>query len=384
MRGLVAIGLMSGTSLDGVDVALIETDGSRIDRFGPTGYRAYSETERDLLRNALNAGAALSDRAARPGVIAQAEELTTCAHAEAVEQFLATNSIASHAVDVIGFHGQTILHRPQHQLTVQIGDGQALAERLGILVVFDFRAADVAADGQGAPLVPIFHQALTRDLDRPHPIAVLNVGGVANVSYVNGNDEPIACDTGPGNALLDDFMRARTGEPLDRDGGGASAGRVDEAFVARVLEDPFFAQHCPKSLDRNAFAAANLGLSELSVADGAATLTAVTAAAAASVVPHLPEPPRTWIVAGGGARNLTLLRMLRQRLSPAAVVTAEAVGWSGDSLEAQAFAYLAVRHLRGFPITFPTTTGVGQPMAGGVLAVPEALAPITATARPRG
>ena len=352
--------------------------------FGPTGYRAYSEAERDLLRNALSAGTALTDRAARPGVIAEAEELTTRAHAEAVEQFLAANSIASHAVDVIGFHGQTILHRPQHRLTVQIGDGQALAERLGIPVVFDFRAADVAAGGQGAPLVPIFHQALARDLDRPHPIAVLNVGGVANVSYVNGNIEPIACDTGPGNALLDDFMRARTGEALDRDGAGASAGRVDEAFVARVLADPFFAQRCPKSLDRNAFATANLGLSEFSVADGAATLTAVTAAAAASVVAHLPETPRTWIVAGGGARNLTLLRMLRQRLSPAAVETAEAVGWSGDSLEAQAFAYLAVRHLRGLPITFPTTTGVGQPMPGGVLAVPEALAPVTATARPRG
>jgi anhydro-N-acetylmuramic acid kinase len=384
VRSFVAIGLMSGTSLDGVDVALIETDGSRIDRFGPTGYRAYSEAERHLLRNALSAGTALTDRAARPGVIADAEELTTRADAEAVEQFLAANSIAPHKVDVIGFHGQTILHRPQNRLTVQIGDGQALAERLGIPVVFDFRAADVATGGQGAPLVPIFHQALARDLDRPHPIAVLNVGGVANVSYVNGNVEPIACDTGPGNALLDDFMRARTGEPLDRDGGGASGGRVDEAFVERVLADPFFGQRCPKSLDRNAFAAANLGLSGFSVADGAATLTALTAVAVGRVVPHLPETPRTWIVAGGGARNLTLLRMLRQQLSPANVETAESVGWSGDALEAQAFGYLAVRHLKGFPITFPSTTGAERPMLGGVLAVPEALAPVKATARPRG
>jgi anhydro-N-acetylmuramic acid kinase len=223
---------------------------------------------------------------------------------------------------------------------------------------------------------------LARDLDRPHPIAVLNVGGVANVSYIDGNVEPIACDTGPGNALIDDFMRARTGEPLDRDGVGAAGGQVHSGFVERLLAEPFFAQRCPKSLDRNAFAHANLDLPDMSVEDGAATLTAVTAAAVARVVPHLPETPRTWIVAGGGARNLTLLHMLKQQLSPATVETAEAVGWSSDSLEAQAFAYLAVRHLRGLPITFPTTTGVERPMLGGVLAVPEALAPQKASARP--
>ena len=384
MRSLIAIGLMSGTSLDGVDVALIGTDGARIDRFGPTSYRAYSDTERELLRAALRVGTALTDRAARPGVIAEAEDLTTRAHAEAVEQFLTATGIDAHSVDVIGFHGQTILHRPHARLTIQIGDGQALAERLGIPVVFDLRAADVAAGGQGAPLVPIFHQALARALDRPHPIAVLNVGGVANVSYVDGNVEPIACDTGPGNALIDDFMRARTVEPLDRDGARGAGGRVDTAFVERVLADPFFAQRCPKSLDRNAFAHANLELPEFSVEDGAATLTALTAASVARVVPHLPQTPRTWIVAGGGARNRTLLNMLQQQLSPATVETADAVGWSSDALEAQAFAYLAVRHLKGFPLTFPTTTGAPRPMTGGILAIRQSMAPLHATSRLRG
>ncbi len=289
--------------------------------------------------------------------------------AEAVEAFLQNERIDKATVDVVGFHGQTVLHRPEKRLTVQIGDGPALARRLGLPVVYDFRAADVAAGGQGAPLVPVYHQALARTLDRPHPIAVLNVGGVANITFVDGGD-PVACDTGPGNALIDDFMRARTGAPLDRDGDQAAKGRVHEDFVARVLADAFFGLPYPKSLDRNAFAYANLGLPEFSVADGAATLSALTAASVARIVPHLPAPPATWIVAGGGARNPTLMRMLAERLAPATVVTADAAGWSADALEAQAFAYLAVRSLRGLPLTFPKTTGVPEPLKGGVLANP--------------
>jgi anhydro-N-acetylmuramic acid kinase len=369
MGAVKAIGLMSGTSLDGVDVALIETDGERIAGFGPTGYRPYTDAEQALLRQALQEGAALTDRAARPGVLAQADAFVTRVHAETVEAFLATEHIDKAGVAVVGFHGQTVLHRPASRLTVQIGDGAALARRLDMTVVHDFRAADVAAGGQGAPLVPAFHQALARDLKRPHPIAVLNVGGVANVTFVDGGD-PIACDTGPGNALIDDFMRARTGAPLDRDGDQAARGRVDEAFVARVLANGFFAQPCPKSLDRNAFAFANIGLPDFSIADGAATLSALTAAAVARVVPHLPAAPRGWIVAGGGARNPTLMRMLAERLRPATVETADAVGWSSQAIEAQAFAYLAVRTLNGLPITFPATTGVKRPLPGGVLARP--------------
>jgi anhydro-N-acetylmuramic acid kinase len=364
-----AIGLMSGTSLDGVDVALIETDGERIAHFGPSGYRPYADDEQALLRQALAQGVALTDRAARPGVLAAADDFVTRVHAETVEAFLDTEHIDKSDVAIIGFHGQTVLHRPGQRLTVQIGDGKALARRLGIPVAYDFRAADVAAGGQGAPLVPVFHQALARDLDRAHPIAVLNVGGIANVTFVDGGD-PIACDTGPGNALIDDFMRARTGAPLDRDGDQASKGRVDEAFVERVLADGFFGLPYPKSLDRNAFAFANIGLPDFSVADGAATLSALTAASVARVVRLLPEPPRAWIVAGGGARNPTLMRMLAERLKPASVETADAVGWSSQSIEAQAFAYLAVRTRNGLPITFPQTTGVAQPMQGGVIARP--------------
>jgi anhydro-N-acetylmuramic acid kinase len=361
---------MSGTSLDGVDVALIETDGESITGFGPTGYRPYSESERTLLRNALETGAGLAERKTRPGILAEAEAFVTDVHIETVKTFLAAEKIDAASVDIIGFHGQTVLHKPERRLTVQIGDGIRMAQELGLPVAYDFRAADVAAGGQGAPLVPIFHQALARTLDRPHPIGVLNVGGVANVTWVDGGD-PIACDTGPGNALIDDFMRARTGSPLDRDGDQAAKGRVDEAFVARVLANAFFDLPCPKSLDRNAFAYANLGLPDVSVADGAATLSAVTAAAVARIVPHLPRPPRSWIVAGGGARNPTLMRMLTERLAPASVETADAAGWSVDALEAQAFAYLAVRTLRGLPLTFPGTTGAPRPLAGGIVARPR-------------
>ena len=236
--------------------------------------------------------------------------------------------------------------------------------------VYDFRQADVMAGGQGAPLVPVFHRAIAQTVQRPHPIAVLNIGGVANITYVNSGPEPIACDTGPGNALIDDFMRARTGAPYDDNGDAAAGGTPNRAFIAKVLEHPFFDQKPPKSLDRNAFAFANIGLPEFSVPDGAATLSALTVAAVARVVPHLPEPPRAWIVGGGGARNRTLMRMLAETLAPATVETADQAGWSADALEAQAFAFLAVRCLRGLPITFPATSGAPRSLTGGVVAQP--------------
>jgi anhydro-N-acetylmuramic acid kinase len=368
MASLGALGLMSGTSLDGVDAALIETDGERVARFGPVGYRPYADGERDLLRRALAAAAGLTDRAARPGVLGEAEALVTQAHAHAVEDFLDKHRIDRRDIAVVGFHGQTVLHRPERHLTVQIGDGEALARRIGLPVVFDLRAADVAAGGQGAPLVPVFHRALVETLDRPRPVAVLNVGGVANVTYVDGSGDLVACDTGPGNALIDDFMAARTGTACDRDGAAAAQGRVDESWLAAALARPFFAAPPPKSLDRNAFA--SLDPSSLSLADGAATLTALTAAAVTAVVPLLPRPPRFWIVAGGGARNPSLMRMLAERLAPATVETAAAVGWSSDAIEAQAFAFLAARALKRLPITFPGTTGAPRPMTGGVVAHP--------------
>jgi anhydro-N-acetylmuramic acid kinase len=370
MSRLTAVGLMSGTSYDGVDVALIDTDGEEIG-LGPTGYRPYSERERDVLRRAIAAATNLADRKLRPKVLAEAEELVTDMHAEAVEAFLAANGMPPSAVAVVGFHGQTVLHRPERGLTVQLGNGPALAARLGIPVVYDFRAADVAAGGQGAPVVPVFHRAMVRVLKRAHPVGVLNLGGVANLTFINDKAELMAFDTGPGNALIDDFVRLRTGQPQDDEGRAAAAGKVDAAAVARVLAHPFFGKLPPKSLDRNAFrqwVAEEGGLAAKSTEDGAATLTAVTAAAVAHAITVLPRPPTSWIVAGGGTRNPTLMRMLAERLAPAKVETAGAVGWSADALEAQAFAYLAVRSLKGLPLTFPTTTGVPRPMPGGVLA----------------
>ncbi|MDR3422977.1 MAG: anhydro-N-acetylmuramic acid kinase [Xanthobacteraceae bacterium] len=367
---VLAIGLMSGTSQDGVDVALIETDGDVITRFGPTAYRTYSKKDRALLRSATAAAANVTERTGRPRVIAEAEARVTNAHAEAVETFLAANGLSPGEVTVIGFHGQTLLHRPERGLTLQIGDGRALAAWLGIAVVYDFRAADVAAGGEGAPFAPLFHRALVRDLDPEPPVAVLNVGGVANVTYID-DEQVIACDTGPGNALIDDFLRLRTGALLDTDGHMAAAGTVDEDAIARALEHPFFAKPPPKSLDRNDFRGwVGATLDNRSVEDGAATLTALSAASVARIVPLLPRAPKTWIVAGGGARNPTLMRMLAARLEPAKVESGHAAGWSVDSLEAQAFAYLAVRCLRGLPLSLPTTTGVPRPLTGGVLVRP--------------
>src|SRR5580658_1797984 len=366
----LAIGLMSGTSQDGVDVALIETDGEVIARFGPTAYRTYSKKERALLRSATAAAVNGTDRTARPAALAAAEAVVNAAHAEAVETFLAGNGLKPADVTVVGFHGQTVLHRPQ-RLTVQLGDGAALAARLGIPVVYDFHAADVAAGGEGAPLAPVFHRALVAALGRETPLAVLNIGGVANVTYIDG-DDLIACDTGPGNALLDDFVRVRTGQLLDNEGRIAAAGKPDENAIAQFLAHHYFAKPPPKSLDRNEFrrAAGAVLNNNPGIEAGAATLTALTAAAVARVVPLLPRPPKIWIVAGGGARNPTLMRMLGERLAPAQVEAADAAAWSVDSLEAQAFAYLAVRSLRHLPITFPGTTGIGEALTGGVLANP--------------
>src|SRR3954462_4526927 len=231
---MTAIGLMSGTSLDGVDVALIETDGKRVSAFGPSGYRAYSEAERGLLRQALAEAVTLSQRDARPGVLREAERAVTIAHAEAVAAFTAQHHITRENIDIVGFHGQTVLHRPERRLTVQIGDAPALARAIHIPVMHDFRAADVEAGGQGAPFVPVYHRALAQSLEREGPIVVVNIGGVANVTYIDGTDTLIACDTGPGNALLDDHMYRILNQRFDAEGHTAAQGRVDEAWIARA------------------------------------------------------------------------------------------------------------------------------------------------------
>ncbi|WP_240540074.1 anhydro-N-acetylmuramic acid kinase [Salinarimonas soli] len=367
MSVLRAIGLMSGTSLDGVDVALIETDGERRTTLRASGYRPYTDEERALLRLALADGATLTSRHARPGVLAEAEALITRAHAEAVEGFMAEQGLSRAEIDVVGFHGQTVLHRPERALTVQIGDGPALAARLGIPVIHDLRAADMAAGGQGAPLVPVFHRALAESRGMEAPLAVLNIGGVANVTLIGPDGELLAFDTGPGNALLDDLVRERTGRPFDEGGAIAAAGRPDEALLAWLLTHPYFIRRPPKSLDRNWFS--HRIVAHLSTEDGAATLAAFTARSVTRALDFVDSRPSRWIVGGGGALNGEILRLLGAGTG-AEVVTADSIGWSAAALEAQAFGFLAVRSLKGLPITYPSTTGAPQAMTGGVLARP--------------
>jgi anhydro-N-acetylmuramic acid kinase len=280
-----------------------------------------------------------------------------------VGALLADAGLRASEVAVVGFHGHTVAHAPKRGITRQIGDGARLAARLGIDVLADFRSADVAAGGEGAPLAPYFHRALAHELDKP--CAVLNLGGVGNVTWLGPEfDEIAAFDTGPGNALLDDLVQTRTGRPYDADGALAAAGRVDRSALARLLDHPFFAQHGPKSLDRDDFDAAPVA--DLADADAAATLAAFTARAVGLAAAQLPAPPRRWLVTGGGRRNPTLMRMLQDELQ-VPVASVDELGWDGDVLEAQAFAYLAVRSLRGLPLSGPSTTGVPQETCGGVL-----------------
>jgi anhydro-N-acetylmuramic acid kinase len=371
-----ALGLMSGTSMDGIDVALLDTDGEAEVERGPAMTFPYPEETRALLREALAHARSIRDRRERPGMLPVAERAVTELHAAAVAAFLRKAGIARGALDVIGFHGHTVLHRPEERLSVQIGDGPLLAELAQVDVVYDLRAADLAAGGQGAPLVPVYHRALLGS--RPErPIAVLNIGGVANVTFIGRNGALIAFDTGPGNALLDDFMVARTGTPCDQNGAAAARGQVDEELEHRLLSHPYFKAVPPKSLDRLAFAPPLSGsgagdelwrsLDRLCLEDGAATLAAFTASSVARAREHFPEEPQLWVVSGGGRRNRTLMSLIAARVENA-VVPAEAAGLDGDSLEAEAWAYLAVRARNGLAITFPGTTGVPRPTNGGVLA----------------
>jgi anhydro-N-acetylmuramic acid kinase len=353
---------MSGTSLDGVDAALLRSDGRGDVEAGPSLTLPYAPPLRDALRGCLG-------RATAPAEIVAA---MTEIHAEAVAALMARHGIAPRSVAAIGFHGQTILHRPELRQTVQIGDAALLARRTGLDVVHDFRSADVAAGGQGAPLAPVYHAARAAGLERP--LAVLNLGGVGNVTWIGADfdlavaapadDGLLAFDTGPGNAPLDDWVRAATGRAYDAGGQLAAIGKADEARVRAALAHAYFERAPPKSLDRNDFGAA--AAAGLSAADGAATLVRITALAVAVARRHFPAPPRRWLVTGGGRRNDALMRALAAAL-PEPVAAVEAVGWDGDALEAEAFAYLALRALDGLPLSFPRTTGAPRPLAGGRL-----------------
>jgi anhydro-N-acetylmuramic acid kinase len=349
-----ALGLMSGTSLDGIDVAALATDGQRRVVPGPALTVPYGHAFRERLRAVLGSEAPSAD-------IAAVEAELTRLHAAAVAEFRARHPEI--AIGLVGFHGHTILHRPAERRTWQIGDGALLARLVGVDVVADFRSADVAAGGEGAPLAPLYHAALAAD--RAKPVAILNLGGVGNVTWLGqANDDILAFDTGPGNALIDDWVHRHTGGAADIDGVLARAGAASAAHVTRFLAHPYFARKPPKSLDRDDFQGAIPD--GLTLTDGAATLTEMSAAAVAAATRHFPAGPREWLVCGGGRRNPALMAALARVLS-VPVRAVEAVGWDGDALEAQAFAYLAVRSVLGLPLSLPSTTGAPHPVCGGRL-----------------
>lgn len=369
-----AIGLMSGTSMDGIDVAMLRTDGVSSIQVGPSLFVPYEADFRRRLEASLETAKTIEKREERPGDLAALEREITLRHARAVEMFLRSEAGSWGKPEIIGFHGQTVLHRPQLGVTVQLGDGVLLASELGIPVVYDMRANDMAHGGQGAPLVPAYHAALANSLPEPiakrYPVVFVNVGGISNITYVPETGDPVAFDTGPGNTLIDQWVAREGGVPYDAGGAIASEGGIVEKVVAHYMAAPFFERRGPKSLDRNDFTLDPASGLELS--DGARTLAAVSAEAILKSAEHMPEAPKLWIVCGGGRKNPHIVNDLRERAesSGAAVIVAEDAGLDGDAMEAEAWAYLAVRSLKGLPLTFPTTTGCLKPVSGGVLAKP--------------
>lgn len=349
-----ALGLMSGTSIDGIDAAIIHTDGTNVIRTGLALTRKYSPNLRNRIRQILGG----------KGEIASVSRDMTLEHVEVVKSILVQSNMQPRDIDIIGFHGHTILHNPQEGRTCQIGDGSLLAKSTRIKVIGDFRRADVSAGGEGAPLVPLYHSALARMFDKP--LAILNIGGVANVTWIGSDNRILAFDTGPGNALIDDWLFSSNLGEYDFNGELAAQGRVEQTMLDALLENPFFLKAPPKSLDRNTFSDASELVNGLTAADGAATLTAYTAATVAKCEAIFPKQVRRWLVCGGGRKNKVMMQMLREQLT-AEVASVEAVGWNGDALEAEAFAYLAVRSLLGMPITLPETTGAPRPISGGIL-----------------
>ena len=351
-----AIGVISGTSMDGIDVALIESDGEARLEAGPAATFPYPKPVAQRLR------AVVADLNEAQAPQLELERDVTDAHVAAVEAFLERFSIARERVALVGLHGQTILHRPRFGLTRQLCDGARAAAALGIDLVSDFRSADVKAGGEGAPLAPIYHAAMAAGLERP--LMILNWGGVGNVTYLGAKGEIIAFDTGPANALIDDFLTSRRGLAFDENGMLGRSGRVDSAALATLMSDPYFERPAPKSLDRNHFSARAACVGNLSDEDGAATLSAFTVESTAAALRLVPQAPARWLVGGGGRRNPNLMRRLSERLQ-VSVEPVEAIGFDGDSIEAQCFAYLALRSRRALPLSFPTTTGVPKAMTGG-------------------
>lgn len=362
--------------MDGIDVALLKTDGvGKAELLAEREY-PYEAAFRTRLADSLDLAKSVGKDRKLPAALVELETEITLRQAKAVKQFLADAGLSSQEVDVIGFHGQTVLHRPDKGFTVQLGDGQLLADETGIACVFDMRSNDMAHGGQGAPLVPVFHQALAAGLEEPHksklPVAFVNIGGISNISYVGKNGELIAFDTGPGNALIDQWVQTEGGIPFDQGGAIAAEGGVIQQIAEQYLSEPFFEQTIPKSLDRNDFKPLKSGSASLE--DGARTLAHISAAAIIKACDQLPEAPKLWIICGGGRKNPAIMSDLKKlvlQMNKGEVVPAEDVGLNGDSMEAEAWAYLAVRSLKKLPLTFPMTTGCKKEVSGGKLTLPK-------------
>ncbi len=349
--------------MDGVDAAILQTDGRRVLGQGPTLHLSYDDTLREVIRRAQNAAKLWPAQAKTPRAIGEAERAITSAHVAAVTRLMERSEFEPHDIDFLGFHGQTILHDPDSRRSIQLGDAQALASETGVDTIADFRSADMAAGGQGAPLTCLYHQALVQSTGLDEPTAVVNIGGVANVTFVEG-DNLVAFDTGPGNALIDDWVRESTGQPYDEFGALASVGKIHDKVLDFLMTLPYFDKPPPKSMDRNELSSEPLAT--MNIEDGAATLTALTAEVIAKSAKHYSAPPLTWVICGGGRHNATLMMELENRIQ-GTVLTAEELGWRGDDLEAEAFAFLAVRSFLGLPLSLPTTTGVPRPTTGGTL-----------------
>jgi anhydro-N-acetylmuramic acid kinase len=363
-----AIGLMTGTALDGfIDAALLRTDGEAIEAFGPWRLHPYSANLRARLARSIDAARAWDFAGPEPAAVTEAEYDYTRAHADAVLALLDSAGLAPADIAAIGFHGLTVLHRPAAGRTRQIGDGALLARLTGIPVAFDFRSADVAAGGQGAPLAPIYHAALLRHAGLLAPAAVLNLGGVANITWWGGGDALVAFDCGPANGPLNEWVEAHGLGTFDRDGRLAASGTVHEGLLLQLLDHPWLGEAWPKSLDRYDFSASMVR--GLTPADGAATLTAFTAAAIGVGLDLCPQRPATVVACGGGRKNPVLVAEIERR-ARVKVIDADALGWRGDAIEAEAFAHLAIRALRGLPLSFPDTTAVPAPQTGGRIVKP--------------
>ena len=360
------LGFMSGTSLDAVDMAVLETDGRGVQAFGPAGERKLTAATREIVQAATRQALDWPRGAPEPAIFAEAARAVAQEHLEAAREFLGVHGLKAGDLDLIGFHGQTVSHqRPRNGRvgrTVQLGDAALLAEGLGVPVVCDLRIADVAAGGEGAPLAPIYHAALADYSGLKRPVGVLNLGGVANITLVGERERDLkAFDTGPANGMIDLLVQERGAGRFDAGGRLAEAGRVDDAALATLLDHPYFAAPPPKSLDRYDFSLEPVRA--LSLEDAAATLTAFTGESVRRALDWI-TAPTALIVCGGGRHNPAIMARLREALS-LVVLSAEDAGWRGDSIEAEAFAYLAARSSLSLPISFPGTTGVLTPMTGG-------------------